>query len=255
MAGWTGQEIVDLLIGHRRKHHADLKLRRDYYERTLNVAANCKAIEIREETIKKVKNGKEFPPDIAQDQAEVFAVVSGLMGVRITKLVRYLSDPNNYEMVINGRTVPIGTIENLTSQHKFRNKIADLAEIPKNQPTATWERLVNHMLRNLEEVEVSVEAMEHGSMEGWLQQYLSGSKIYEEEKLNEGVLMNRPIILNTHIWFTITGFRAFLANYCQEKITSKALAVSLRKIGCKTEKWNIDTKGRGKTTRDVWTQS
>ncbi len=34
-AGWTDQDIVNLLIQSRRTHGDDLKLRRDYYERTL----------------------------------------------------------------------------------------------------------------------------------------------------------------------------------------------------------------------------
>ena len=255
LAGWAGQEIVNLLIAHRRKHHADLKLRQDYYERTLNVAAKCKAVEVRDEMIGRVKKSEELPLDVSTDAAEMFAIISGVMGVRITKLVRYLSDPNIYEMCINGRTVPIGTIENLTSQHKFRNKIADVALLPKEQPKAIWERLLNHMLTHLEEVEVSVEAMERGSMEGWLQQYLSNSHTYEEEKLNEAVLMDRPLRLNGKIWFTISGLRSYIFNYCHERITSKWLAVSLRKIGCKNEKWHIQVRNQERTTRDVWTRA
>ena len=41
-ASWTGQEVVNLLIAHRRRHNADLKLRKDYYERTLNLAMTGK---------------------------------------------------------------------------------------------------------------------------------------------------------------------------------------------------------------------
>jgi hypothetical protein len=37
-AGWTAQEIVDLLVNCRRTHGVDLKLRRDYYARTLTAA-------------------------------------------------------------------------------------------------------------------------------------------------------------------------------------------------------------------------
>ena len=37
-AGWTDQEITDLLIAHRRKHGGDSKLRLDYYQRTLKNA-------------------------------------------------------------------------------------------------------------------------------------------------------------------------------------------------------------------------
>jgi hypothetical protein len=36
--GWSDQEIIDLLIAHRRKHGADLKLRVDYHLRTIGKA-------------------------------------------------------------------------------------------------------------------------------------------------------------------------------------------------------------------------
>jgi hypothetical protein len=35
---WSDQEVADLLIAHRRKHDADLKLRQDYYRRTIEKA-------------------------------------------------------------------------------------------------------------------------------------------------------------------------------------------------------------------------
>jgi putative DNA primase/helicase len=41
-ADWTPQEVVNLLIACRRKHKADLKLRRDYYKRTLKKALEGK---------------------------------------------------------------------------------------------------------------------------------------------------------------------------------------------------------------------
>ncbi len=42
-AGWTDQDIVNLLIQSRRTHGDDLKLRRDYYERTLAKARESAA--------------------------------------------------------------------------------------------------------------------------------------------------------------------------------------------------------------------
>ena len=41
--GWSDQEIVDLLIAHRRKHAADLKLRHDYYALTISKARKSAA--------------------------------------------------------------------------------------------------------------------------------------------------------------------------------------------------------------------
>jgi len=46
-AGWSGQEIVNLLVANRRKHREDLKLREDYYLRTLNKAAQGSGVDER----------------------------------------------------------------------------------------------------------------------------------------------------------------------------------------------------------------
>jgi len=43
VCGWSDQEIVDLLIAHRRKHGADLKLRHDYYSLTISKARKSAA--------------------------------------------------------------------------------------------------------------------------------------------------------------------------------------------------------------------
>ena len=51
-ANWTDQEIVDLLIASRRKHGDDLKLRLDYFERTLA----------------KVRESNPAPEEVAPDE-------------------------------------------------------------------------------------------------------------------------------------------------------------------------------------------
>ena len=42
-AGWSDQEIVDLLIYHRRERGEDLKLRQDYYARTISAKLPLKS--------------------------------------------------------------------------------------------------------------------------------------------------------------------------------------------------------------------
>lgn len=58
-AGWSTQEVVNLLIAHRRKHRQDLKLRRDYYERTLNRAVNGPDKRVRQEREALSDNGHD----------------------------------------------------------------------------------------------------------------------------------------------------------------------------------------------------
>src|SRR5690606_4138209 len=96
-ASWTGQEVVNLLIAHRRRHNADLKLRKDYYERTLNLAMTGKGVEERRALVDDLKAGKALPEEMTKDPAEILAVLSERLGVSITKIVRYRSEGNTYQ--------------------------------------------------------------------------------------------------------------------------------------------------------------
>lgn len=66
--GWSAQEVVNLLIAHRRKHHQDLKLRRAYYERTLNRAASGKNQDARKAFVEDLQAGTALS-DVARDDA------------------------------------------------------------------------------------------------------------------------------------------------------------------------------------------
>ena len=56
-ANWAPQEIVNLLIASRRKHGDDLKLRKDYYERTLAKAQTMPGHESNKQWINQLKAG------------------------------------------------------------------------------------------------------------------------------------------------------------------------------------------------------
>lgn len=252
-AQWTSQEIVNLLIAHRRKHKADLKLRKDYYERTLSKAISGRDEETRKQLVEELKAGKALPEQTEKDPAELFALLSELLQARITKLLKYHGEVGVYDMEINGQTVRIGGIEVLTTQRLFRNKVADAAGVWfASQKGPMWDNTVQLLLKVVEHVEVGQEATFLGALAGILEGYLAAG-VASEDKADETLLSNQPAMRNGTVCFTLTGLRTHILGQYQEKVTTQVLSVQLRSLGYHGQRIHlIDKKRKTRTTRYVW---
>lgn len=252
-AQWSAQEIVNLLIAHRRKHKADLKLRKDYYERTLSKAISGRDEETRKQLVEELKAGKALPEQTEKDPAELFALLSDLLQAKITKLLKYHGEVGVYDMEINGQTVRIGGIEVLTTQRLFRNKIADAAGVWfASQKGPMWDNTVQLLLRVVEHVEVGQEATFLGALAGIIEGYLAAG-IAAEDKADETLLSNQPAMRGGKACFTLTGLRTHILGQYQEKVTTQLLSVQLRAMGYHGQRIHlIDKKRKTRTTRYVW---
>lgn len=252
-ANWSAQEVVNLLIAHRRKHKADLKLRKDYYERTLTKAISGRDEEARKQLVEELKAGKALPEQTEKDPAELFALLSDILQARITKLLKYHGEVGVYDMEINGQTVRIGGIEVLTTQRIFRNKIADAAGVWfLSQKAPMWDNTVQLLLKVVEHVEVGQEATFLGALAGILEGYLAHG-VAAEERADETLLSNQPALRGGKVCFTLTGLRTHILGQYQEKVTTQLLSVQLRSMGYHGQRIHlIDTKRKTRTTRYVW---
>lgn len=252
-AQWTPQEIVNLLIAHRRKHKADLKLRKDYYERTLSKAISGRDEETRKQLVEELKAGKALPEQTEKDPAELFALLSDILGAKITKLLKYHGEVGVYDMEINGQTVRIGAIEVLTTQRLFRNKVADAAGVWfPSQKAPMWDNTVQLLLKVVEHVEVGQEATTQGAMAGILDGYLAQG-VAHEDKAEEALLQHQPAIWKGKPSFTLAGLRTHILGQYQEKMTTQQLSVQLRAMGYHGQRVHlIDVKRKTRTTRYVW---
>lgn len=252
-AQWTPQEIVNLLIAHRRKHKADLKMRKDYYERTLSKAISGRDEETRKQLVEELKAGKALPEQTEKDPAELFALLSDILGAKITKLLKYHGEVGVYDMEINGQTVRIGAIEVLTTQRLFRNKVADAAGVwfPGQKPPM-WDNTVALLLKVVEHVEVGQEATAQGALTGILDGYLAQGVVHED-KAEEALLQHQPAMWKGKASFTLAGLRQHILGQYQEKMTTQQLSVQLRAMGYHGQRIHlIDQKRKTRTTRFVW---
>lgn len=250
-AQWTAQETVNLLIAHRRKHKEDLKLRKDYYERTLSRAMSGKGEEARKQLVDDLKAGKPLPESVTKDPAEVLALLSSVLEVQITKLIRYRGETNTYQMDVNGRTINVPGIEDFDSQTRFRRLLLDHTDvrIPNFKPDK-WHEILQRLFMAVENVDV-VSGTNRGAYENWLEMYLSEG-VEPEEMWQKAAIEYRPFCIKKETYIVAEGFRRFLTSQMNERLTSQELTIQLTKLGYQYERKNVRNQKGKSTKRSVW---
>ena len=250
-ADWTPQEIVNLLIARRRLHKHDLKLRKDYYERTLTVAVSSKPEEARRQIVEGVKAGQAVPDEVKKDPAEVLAICSEIIGVSVTKFVRFRGEPNTYQLTTNNRVVNVDCIEDLAGQSRFRNLILDhtdvLIQLMKPQK---WIDFINLFFSAIENVQLSDDATMKGSYENWIELYLAELPISDTDWQTKA-LEGSPFVKDGKTYIVSEGFRKYLWGAQQEKVSSRHLTAALAKCGYIHERINFRFKNK-QNKRSVW---
>lgn len=251
---WSEQEIVDLLVAHRRKYKADPEktTRRDYFERTLNKAISGKDQETRKDAIEALKAGKSLPEPTPDDPAGTLAMLSDALGVTLKKLVRFRGGSNSYQLHAETHTIDVPDVELLDTQSKFRRLILDYTDKRiKPMKEHLWHDIVQRLFSAVENVQVANDATRRGAFENWVDLHLSdigtSNKDWERAAFD-----NQPFIKNGSAHFVAEGFRLFLFTRFQERMTSQQLTVELTKLGYHYERMNVRTRKGAMTKRTTW---
>lgn len=247
-AMWSDQEIADLIIASRRHHRDDLKLRQDYYART--IARGRGTTETR-----KIEDAIHDATDLSGD--EKTAALSSLFGVNIVKITKYIGDPPTYvlELRMNNenRSITLGGIETIMTQRLFRHRVAAVVNviIPSCAP-AQWERRAQALLDAMEEQELGPETTPAGAARQWLEEYLQAHRPSEDWK--EAVKAGRPYLNEDFIHVTLRNVAFWLRQSQGERITSRELARYMRMSGWEqyTQWVPNNTPGAPASTRSVW---
>jgi hypothetical protein len=251
-AGWSAQEIVNLLIAHRRKHGQDLKLRPDYYRRTLHTAARGRQAVEQERHVGTLREGGELPPEVLKDRAQCLAIVSRTLNCEITRLIRYQADPNEYEVEINKKLIPLGKVGTWTSQKSFRNVLCDAgAGWFVTQSGKAWDQVVRCLHASVEDVETGPEATERGATLAWLQHYRDQG-VETEANWQRAIGEDAPAWKGAHMVFTSAGLLNFVLTYYHQRLNTQELAVRIRRIGCTSHPENVRARNGKRTTKGVW---
>ena len=273
-ADWTDQEIVDLLIAHRRKHKADLKLRKDYYLRTLEKLKLEKqhqekineALETHSKRATEIKvalaNAKVTLIEAENNGAslereEILKELEKILGVRIEKLQKFLSEPPSYRLQTSTTNISIESAGDIISQTKFRIKIADATGVViRPFKKEEWSDIAQLILNACEEIEVGEESTEAGFINSLLRKYLHRNtnlvslqsvEEYGEKIQEEGF----PFSLEGYTYISLSEVRKFIRVTSGDVLTTKQVGKLLRIAGWSNCVINVKVDEK-KTSRSLF---
>jgi hypothetical protein len=274
-AGWNDQDIVNLLIAHRRKYDIDLKLRVDYYARTLaeakfaddvpkkiktaakQPAKAVKQTEAKREkrTAAEIKEENEPPADEASDNKESnLAVVSEAFQISISRIVKYLSDPPQYVICLTGgKEIEVKPMV-FMSQQVMRTTLAIAVnrKIPKMKP-GRWDHLSDCMFAAIDEVQPGEETTHLGSISHYLYKFLRVhyKPDFPEESQHDRAFRGNPAKLAGKCCIEIDSFLRFVTQEFGQKLDKATVSQRLMRLGCVKEKRSL-RKGKEVTSRPFW---
>ena len=246
-AGWSDQEVVNLMICWRRKHGHDLKLREEYYEITL---AKAKEPIVMAQAQEQLNETLLQPPD---DETEVLMHnLATLFGVDITRIVKYLGDPPIYYMYTEQGNITLGKIGNVMSQEKFRGHAAAATGVMiPSVSKKIWEQRVQAMLLACEEIEVGDASHPAQETRLWLAKYLLKKPPREDEEWEKAAEAKQPFLRNGRVHVFMDDLRKWLELAVGNQMTSYALGRRLRLCMAQPGQVNIRI-GNTRTTRACW---
>lgn len=236
MAGWTWQEIADLIVSFRRKHGYDLKLRYDYYERTIAKAEATVTKVVAQENIDtiilKIDAVKAMDP--VDRRKAILENVSSLLGVPIIRIIKYITDPPEYKLITQRGNIILGGVQNLIEQRGLRIKISAAAgQYIGVFQKEKWERIAQALLDVCEDEDVGDEATDEGKTRAWLTAYLSEKRIHSTP--TEAYQSHQPFLRNGKLYIFLSSLREWLSMCRREFETSQKIGIALRTFGFRAE--------------------
>jgi hypothetical protein len=259
--GWTVQEIVDLLVYHRKKYaHLDngsKGTRTDYLIRTAkNAVATINTEHAYESVSVTVTAGTdaESPrmPQTDDEKAEVFKGISKLLTLPVTGFIKYDGDEPTFKIKVDDRWIDLGGIENITTFNRFQNKIAahigrGIPNFSRDKWRGVWETLMSV---------VSVETLADGGDIGImyntkLSRWITSTGVCEVTRELDMCDTGMIYKCKSRLYFCLDDFYRFIKLHEHENVTRPQLTRTLRGFGVEAKEVGYEDEGKVRK-RHMW---
>jgi hypothetical protein len=227
-AGLTDQEIVDLLVHHRRLHGQRQRTRLDYFERTI-----AKAREHAEAATVSIAVPPTDTCDSATDRRRLLLdELSRLFGVSIQEIRKITGKDPTYQMVVEGETLELASVGKLIDQRSLRLTLAAGLDrlIPKVKPK-DWERVAQMLLDALTVTDGGEENDLRGAARLYLDHYLSESSFIDSIEDQPVQSLRKPTVYDGHIAICTSDLQPHINKVFGHNLSLKAVASMLAAIG------------------------
>jgi len=235
-AGWSDQEICDLLVIHRMEHNDGLK-RPDYFARTIaraRATQNIVASQQRIEDMVDITAPKEDGEDNEKRKADLIEELSNVFGMQLNRVIKFMSDPPTYRLETELGSISLGQVNNLIEQIPFRQKVAAATnKLIARQKQKLWDKYAQALLDCCDCLDVGLESTEYGSIYLWLKEYFEENRPIDDKETAYD--LRKPFTDSGHLCFFLTHFQNFLKVRGVEKRQPKDLTPLLRGFGADTK--------------------
>jgi len=195
-AGCGDQFIVDVCVAHAVKHGGSPKDASEYARNIAKARSQAAAKAMRkqreDQAAGQAHEALEALVDIAlaaqaegapkAGRTQVFDSLSHLLGVRVTGLRQYDSEPPTLELLLeDGRRITIGKYRDLLKFDNFRTRIAESLQVlldPINQKQ--WQAIVRLLLTVVEHVELPEVTAATGKLAAWVADYVREHRPHDD---------------------------------------------------------------------------
>lgn len=262
MAGWSRQEIIDLLIAFRRRHGLPPKLVEDYYRRTCDKAENALYERKKFDELSDILADNALAaidPDTSTAEAEekrkkaVQAAkdcLSAILKINFIKILEFDIHPPEYKIVTDYVSFLVGGIDSLVEQRVFGKRFAEAFK--KNIPTMDkqkWLKVSDALLALCEKTSAGEDTSTIGTVRSWLQGFLAHhTPLYDAQ---EAISSHRPFFMGDSLYLSGPDLRHYVGLHENEVINRKAMGIMLREYGFIPLTINIRGDGRY-FSRSLW---
>jgi hypothetical protein len=256
-AGLSEQQVVDLIIHHRRIHSQRPRTRLDYFQRTIAKAFKrtdgAGLITPLEVSLANQSDSaghaegcpKAAKPDSATARALLCDQISNVLGVRVLRISKITGKEPTYQLDLEAAKIELPNVSKLVDQRCLRMAIASAADrlIPKIKPK-DWEQVAQAMLDALTVEDGGEETDFVGSVRIYLEHYLSEAPFIDSIEGEPIQTRRKPTIMDGKIAICSSDFQSHINKTFNENHSVKAVASMLAALGASS------TRVRGARLRD-----
>ena len=253
-AGWKDDEITALIVAHRREGGLDLKLDRpDYYARLLGKAKSGNnaedAHERIEDRVEAVGQGDSSPED---ERGGFLRDLSALLGFPIRRIIKYVTDPPQYRLVLDEGTIHLGDVNTILNPAKFRAAVAAISgRLIRRFNGQQWDPVAQAILQAVEELDLGADSSAEQLVSEWLNEFLTQHKPSIDR--DDAVSARLPFLAHDGLpAFFLSEFRSWLGFARDEKMGRKQVATLLRSAGCTPRAVAYHREDGSNSTVHVW---
>ena len=156
-----------------------------------------------------------------------------------------------YFVKINDEPITFGPRDNLSSQTRFRDRVAEKTGhlVPK-MPGAEWGPVALGMVDACEEMPMEEASQyESGETSQWVEEYLAENPITDEP--NRAAVTNQPLRKGGEIYIHLKNFQHWIEQKHGRKLSRNKFAVTLREVGAEPVSIDVMVGGR-RGSRNLW---